>query len=382
MPGDDDVDPADQHHMTAALALAERNLGSTWPNPSVGCVIVRDGIVVGRGMTAPGGRPHGEAVALDMAGERARGATVYVALEPCAHRRNGSSCSDSLVHAGVKRVVVPMTDPDPRTAGRGITRLREAGIDVAVGVLESRAQDLHAGFTSRILAGRPLVTLKIAASLDGRIATATGESRWITGRQSRRASHGLRLQHDAILIGRRTADIDDPLLTCRLDGLEHRSPVRIVADSDLGLARESALVSSAADTPTWIVCGRDADVARKEALREAHVDVIEVDRDRSGRVSPKAMLATLGSRGLTRLLVEGGALLAGSLIRDGLVDRIAWFHAPLLLGHDASASLAGLDVTSLSDAGCWRVLFHRTWDQDGLTMLASGDNAGTCSPAS
>ncbi len=376
------MDPADHHHMTAALALARRNLGSTWPNPSVGCVIVSDGVVVGRGITAPGGRPHGEATALAMAGERARGATAYVALEPCAHRRNGSSCSDSLVHAGLKRVVVPMTDPDPRTSGRGITRLREAGIDVDVGLLVQQARDLHAGFTSRIITGRPLVTLKVAASLDGRIATSTGESRWITGPQARRAAHGLRLDHDAILIGRRTADIDDPLLTCRLEGLEHRSPVRIVADSNLGLARGSALVASAADIPTWIVCARDADVARKETLREAHVDVIEVDRDHSGSVSPRALMAALGSRGLTRLLVEGGALLAGSLARDGLVDRVAWFHAPLLLGHDASASLAGLDVTSLSDARQWRVLYHRTWGQDGLTMLASGVNAGTCSQVS
>ena len=368
--------------MTAALALARRNLGSTWPNPSVGCVIVRGGVVVGRGMTAPGGRPHGEAIALDRAGVHARGATAYVALEPCAHRRNGSSCSDSLVHAGVERVVVAMTDPDPRTSGRGIMRLREAGIDVDVGVLSQQARDLHAGFTSRITTGRPLVTLKVAASLDGRIATATGESRWITGRQARRAAHGLRLHHDAILIGRGTADIDDPLLTCRLDGLGHRSPVRIVPDSNLGLARRSALVASAADIPTWIVCGRDADVVRKEAMREAHVDVIEVDRDHSGRVSMKAMMAALGSRGLTRLLVEGGAVLAGSLVRDDLVDRVAWFHAPLLLGHDAAASLAGLDVESLTDARHWQVLFHHTWGQDGLTVLASGCNARACSPVS
>ena len=368
--------------MTAALALARRNLGSTWPNPSVGCVLVRRGVVVGRGTTAPGGRPHGEAVALDMAGERARGATAYVALEPCAHRRNGSSCSDSLVRAGVERVVVAMMDPDPRTSGRGIMRLREAGIDVDVGALAHEACDIHAGFTSRITTGRPLVTLKVAASLDGRIATATGESRWITGREARRAAHGLRLHHDAVLIGRGTADIDDPLLTCRLDGLEHRSPVRIVADSNLGLSLKSALVASAKDIATWIVCGWDADAARKAALREAHVDVIEVDRDHSGRVSPKAMMAALGSRGLTRLLVEGGAILAGSLVRDDLVDRVAWFQAPLLLGHDAAASLAGLDVESLTGARRWRVLFHRTWGEDGLTVLASGDNAGTCFPGS
>ena len=368
--------------MTAALALAGRNLGSTWPNPSVGCVIVRGGVVVGRGTTAPGGRPHGEELAIDMARGRARGATAYVALEPCAHRRNGSSCSDSLVRAGVERVVVAMTDPDPRTSGRGIMRLREAGIDVDVGVLAQQARDIHAGFTSRIIAGRPLVTLKVAASLDGRIATATGESQWITNRQARRAAHGLRLHHDAVLIGRGTADIDDPLLTCRLDGLEHRSPVRIVADSNLGLSLKSALVTSAADIPTWIVCGRDADAARKSALLEARVDVIEVDRDRSGKVSPKAMMAALGSRGLTRLLVEGGSILAGNLMRDDLVDRVAWFHAPLFLGHDAAASLTGLDVESLTDARRWRVLFHRTWGQDGLTVLASGDNAGPCSPAS
>ncbi len=368
--------------MTAALALAGRNLGSTWPNPSVGCVIVRDGIVVGRGTTAPSGRPHAEAVALDMAGARARGATAYVALEPCAHRRNGSSCSDSLVRAAVGRVVVPMTDPDPRTSGRGIMRLREAGIDVEVGLLARQARDLHAGFVSRVMTGRPLVTLKVATSLDGAIATATGESQWITGRHARRAAHGLRLHHDAILIGRRTADIDDPLLTCRLDGLEHRSPVRIVADSNLDLACRSALVASAADVPTWVVCGSDADVIRKETLRAAHVEVIEVERNDSGRVSPKAMMAALGSRGLTRLLVEGGSVLAGSLVRDGLVDRVAWFHAPLVLGHDAAASLAGLDVDSLSDARRWRVLLRRAWGEDGLTLLASGASGGPCSPAS
>ncbi len=376
------MDRTDHHHMAAALALARRNLGSTWPNPSVGCVIVHDGIVVGRGVTGSGGRPHGEAVALAMAGKGAKGATVYVALEPCAHRRNGTSCSDILIGADVGRVVVAMADPDPRTAGRGTARMRAAGIDVDVGVLADEARDIHAGFTSRLVAGRPLVTLKVATSLDGRIATATGESRWITGARARRAVHGLRLHHDAVLIGRRTAEIDNPRLTCRLEGLEHRAPVRIVADSNLGLSCTSALVASAADIPTWIVCGRHADKARKEALREAHVEIIEVDCTPSGRVCQKAMMATLGSRGLTRLLVEGGAILAGSLVHDDLVDRVAWFHAPLLLGHDAAASLAGLDIESLTDARRWRVLSSRTWGEDGLTMLASGDNAASCSPVS
>ena len=376
------MDCSDLHHMSAALALARRNLGSTWPNPSVGCVIVRGGVVVGRGVTGSGGRPHGEEVSLAMAGEHARGATVYVALEPCAHRPNATSCCDILIGADVDRVVVAMEDPDPRTAGRGIARMREAGIAVDVGVLADEARNIQAGFTSRVVTGRPLVTLKLATSLDGRIATATGESRWITGERARRAVHGLRLCHDAVLIGSRTAGIDDPRLTNRLAGLEHRSPVRIVADSHLALSPTSALVAGAGDTPTWIVCGRHADGARKEALRKAHVEIIEVDCNHSGRVCQRAMLAALGSRGLTRLLVEGGALLAGSLVRDDLVDRIAWFHAPLLLGHDAAASLVGLGVESIGNARRWRVLSSRTWGEDGLTVLASGDNAEPCSPVS
>ncbi len=375
MATDEAAADSDRHHMTAALALSRRNLGSTWPNPSVGCVLVRGGRVVGRGVTAPGGRPHGEASALAAAGGRAKGATAYVTLEPCAHR-----CADALAAAGVRRVVVPLTDPDPRTAGKGLRRLEDAGIEVDVGLMADEAGDLHAGFLSRIVHGRPLVTLKVAASLDGRTASASGDSRWITGRPARRAGHGLRASHDAVLVGRRTADIDNPRLTCRLEGLEGRSPVRIVADSDLRLPPDSLLVTSAGEVRTWIVCGEGADRARAALLGDAGVGIVEVARDGDGRVACRDMLEALAARGITRLLVEGGATLAAGLVRENAIDRIAWFQAPVVIGGDGLAALAGLGVGKVCGAPCWRVLHRRTWQRDAVTFLARRD--ARCSRAS
>ena len=362
---------ADRHHMTAALALSRRNLGCTWPNPSVGCILVRDGRVVGRGVTAPGGRPHGEIVALGVAGENAKEATAYVTLEPCAHHRAEPSCSEALIRAGIRRVVAPMTDPDPRTSGRGIGRLRDAGIDVDVGLMAADAAELHAGFTARLEKGRPLVTLKVAATLDGRIATVTRDSKWITGPGARRAAHGLRFSHDAVLVGRGTARADNPILTCRLPGLEARSPVRIVADSDLGLSVHSALVLSAPERRTWIVCARGVDQARKATLAKSGVDIIEVTRNSDGRVDAPSMLRAFAEKGLTRLLVEGGATLATRLLREDLVDRIAWFSAPVVFGDDGLGALAELGVRRVADARHWRVLARRQWYRDEMIHLAT-----------
>src|SRR5689334_20006331 len=219
--------PFDLRSMRAALALARRGLGTVWPNPAVGCVIVSDGRVVGRGWTQPGGRPHGETEALRRAGEAARRATAYVSLEPCCHWGKTPPCVDALIAAGVRRVVVALEDPDPRVAGRGIARLRDAGVEVETGVCTEEAAEINAGFFCRLRLGRPLVTLKLATSLDGRIATRSGESQWITGPPARERSHLLRATHDAILVGTETVIADDPQLTCRLPGLADRSPVRV-----------------------------------------------------------------------------------------------------------------------------------------------------------
>ena len=336
----------DEAHMRAALALARRGLGSTWPNPAVGCVLVRDGRVVGRGVTAPGGRPHAERVALDMAGELARGATAYVTLEPCNHTGRSPPCTDALIAAGVGRVVVAMVDPDPRVDGSGIGRLRAAGIPVATGLQEAEAEALQAGFLTRVRHGRPMVTLKLATTLDGRIATAAGESRWITGPDSRRAAHALRGQHDAILVGIGTVLADNPDLTCRIPGYRRSPELRIVADTRLRLDLSSYLVSTARTTPTWVLHGPGVNQAHCSMLEGVGVQLIQVEADESGLDLPAAMQA-LGQAGLTRLLVEGGARLAGSLVRAGLVDRLAWFHAPGVMGGEGLGAVLGFGAGPL-----------------------------------
>lgn len=257
--------------MRAALSLARRNLGCVWPNPAVGCVLVRDGKVVGRGWTGRGGRPHAETEALARAGPAARGATAYVSLEPCDHHGETPPCSEALIAAEVARLVVAVEDPDPRVSGRGLKRLRAAGIDVEVagGALAEQARDLNAGFFLRVREGRPLFTLKTATTLDGKIATRTGDSRWITGAGARAVTHWMRAEHDAVLIGSGTALADDPDLTCRTPGLEDRSPVRIVADGRLRLPPESRLVATARDIPTWVLTRADAPTACRERLTAA-----------------------------------------------------------------------------------------------------------------
>lgn len=334
----------DRAHMQAALGLAARNLGRVWPNPSVGCVIVKQGRVVGRAVTAPGGRPHGEPQALAQAGDAARGATVYVSLEPCNHHGKTPPCTDALIAAGVARVVVACEDPDPRVCGGGVRRLREAGIQVDVGLLAAEAEALNIGFFTRIRQGRPSVTLKLATSLDARVATATGESKWITGPESRARGHLLRAQHDAILVGIGTVLADDPDLTCRLPGLEDRSPVRVVLDSRLRVPLTSKLVATARQVPTWVVTASDADPARADALEGEGVRVLNVDTD------VHVTLSVLAGQGITRLLVEGGPSVATSFLKAERVDRMEWFRAPLVIGGDGLPAVGPLTVDALSKA--------------------------------
>ncbi|WP_374447411.1 bifunctional diaminohydroxyphosphoribosylaminopyrimidine deaminase/5-amino-6-(5-phosphoribosylamino)uracil reductase RibD [Stella sp.] len=330
--------------MRGALALAERNLGRVWPNPSAGCIVVRGGEVVGRGWTQPGGRPHAEVEALARAGEAARGATVYVSLEPCCHWGRTPPCTDALTAAGVARVVYAVDDPDPRVQGKGAARLRAAGVAVTAGVLADEAEALNEGFFRRLRDGRPMVTLKMATSLDGRIATHTGASRWITGPLARERAHLMRARHDAVMVGIGTAVADDPLLTCRLPGLEDRQPVRIVVDGRLRLPLTSRLVRGAGAAPVWLVTLPDADPVRARTYEECGVTVIRVEPREPGTIDMADALAALGSRGLTRVLVEGGGRLAATLLRDDLVDHLAWFRAPAIIGGDGVAAAVAFGI--------------------------------------
>ena len=361
----------DEAHMRAALALARRGLGSTWPNPAVGCVLVRDGRVVGRGVTAPGGRPHAEPMALAMAGPLARGATAYVTLEPCSHHGRSPPCADALVAAGVARVVVAAIDPDPRVHGAGVAKLRAAGIPVVTGLLEAEAEALQAGFLTRVRQGRPMVTLKLATTLDGRIATRTGESRWITGREARRVAHALRGQHDAVMVGIGTVLADDPDLTCRIAGYRRTPDLRIVADSWLRLDPACRLISTASSAPTWLLHSPDADPVRRKALEGVGVRLIEVKASQAGErgLNPAAMLQALGQAGLTRLLVEGGAHLAGSLLRAGLVDFLAWFHAPGVMGGEGLPAAQGFGAGPLDAMPRFERVRQRPLGADMLTDL-------------
>jgi diaminohydroxyphosphoribosylaminopyrimidine deaminase/5-amino-6-(5-phosphoribosylamino)uracil reductase len=336
----------DEAHMRAALSLAARGLGNTWPNPAVGCVIVRDGEVVGRGWTAPGGRPHAETEALGRAGAAARGATAYVTLEPCCHWGRTPPCTDALIAAGVARVVVALRDPDPRVDGRGLHLLREAGIEVAAGVLEVEAARLSAGFLKRVGAGLPLVTLKLASTLDGRIATRTGESRWITGPDARRAVHALRARHDAVLVGSGTVLADDPDLTCRLPGAAPLPTVRVVADSRLRTPPRAKLFDNPA--PAWVATRAGHPEAALDALRARGAEIIELPPLDAG-LDPAALLRALAVRGITRVFAEGGAGLAAALLRAGLVDRLAWFHAPAVMGADGRPAAEALPLDLLSE---------------------------------
>jgi diaminohydroxyphosphoribosylaminopyrimidine deaminase/5-amino-6-(5-phosphoribosylamino)uracil reductase len=360
--------PDDQAHMRAAITLARRGLGNCWPNPSVGCVLVREGRVVGRGATAAGGRPHAETQALAMAGEAARGATAYVTLEPCSHHGRTPPCADALIAAGIARVVVAATDPDPRVNGAGLSRLRAAGIVVEVGLLAAEAAEVGAGFFSRIRLGRPLVTLKLATTLDGRLATATGESQWITGEPARRAAHLLRGQSDAVLVGVGTVQADDPALTCRLPGVKHVPMVRVVADSHLRTRLTAALVATARDHPTWLIHREGAESERRQALQAAGVRLIEVGAGSMG-VDAAAGLAALGAAGINRLLVEGGAQLAASLLRDRLVDRIVWFHAPGVIGGDGWPAAQAFGVRHLAGMPRFERVAERPCGGDMLTEL-------------
>jgi len=358
--------------MRAALALARRSLGRTWPNPAVGCVIAKDGHIVARGRTQDGGRPHAEADALGKAGEAARGATVYVTLEPCSHFGKSPPCADALVRAGVARVVSAMEDPNPEVNGQGHDRLRAAGIAVEVGEGASEASEINAGFLLRVRAGRPLFHLKLASSLDGRIATASGESKWITGEGARADGHRLRAVHDAILVGAGTVRADDPDLTCRLPGLAAYSPVRIVLDSKAGLAESSKLATTARQVPVWLLCTNAAPADKRRGLHQAGVEIIEVAAAGDGRVDVSAAAQALGQRGLTRVLVEGGGEVAAAFLKASLIDRITSYRAGLVLGADGRSAVAELGFDRLHFAPRFTLVSSRKVQGDTVESWTRG----------
>ena len=352
-------------HMRHALRLATRALGNAAPNPAVGCVIVspKDGIV-GRGWTQAGGRPHAETVALSQAGARARGATAYVTLEPCAHHGQTPPCADALAAAGVARVVGAIIDPDPRVAGKGFARLESAGVEVTRGVLEAEARALNLGFFRRVTEGRPRVALKIAQSADGFVADAKGNSRWITSEGARRHGHLLRARHDAILVGVGTVLADDPELTCRLPGLEHRSPLRVVLDSRLRMPVTSKLVRNARDYPALLFT---AAKTGGDALAAEGVAIERVGGE-DGRPDLAAVLSALGKRGITRLLVEGGPVVHMAFLERGLADQLHIYRAPLLIGSGRRAiePFAG----SLDTASRLRLMERLAFGPDILESFA------------
>ena len=328
---------ADRRFMAAAIRLARRHLGLTATNPSVGTLIVRDGVIVGRGVTAPGGRPHAEPQALAEAGDLARGATAYVTLEPCAHHGRTPPCAEALVAAGVSRVVGAASDPDPRVSGRGYAILRAAGIAVTEGVLAAEAEDLLAGYLTRARLKRPEVTLKLAVSADGMIGRRGEGQMAITGPVARRQVHAMRAESDAILVGIGTALADDPELTCRLPGLEARSPARIVLDAALRLPPSSKLVAGTGRVPLLIAAPVAADPARRAALAARGAGFLSVDLH-EGRIALPELLEDLGAQGFMTLMVEGGAETARHFLDEGLVDRIALFTGPAAIGADGIPS--------------------------------------------
>ena len=361
---------ADQRFMQLALTLGRRGLGRTWPNPAVGAVVVKDGVIVGRGWTRPGGRPHAEPVALAQAGDAARGATLYVTLEPCSHFGKSPPCTDAVIAAGIKRVVSAIEDPNPEVAGQGHFRLRAAGIAVDIGAGAAEAARDHAGHFRRIRDKRPHVILKLAISTDDKIAAAGREPVAISGEAAKARMHLLRAQCDAVLVGIGTVLADDPLLTCRLPGMEAWSPVRVVLDSALRIPPTSRLVQSARATPLWVMTTSLGEAAAATMLGAAGAQVVRVAATSTPRRAPdlSAVLRTLAERGITRLLVEGGARVASSFVAAGLVDEFWLLRGDSPIGADGVAALDGLPLESITRSSGFHVRGSENLDKDTLTI--------------
>lgn len=356
----------DLYYMQLALRQGADGLGQTWPNPSVGCILVKDNKLIAIARTAQGGRPHAETQAIEAAGEQARGATAYLTLEPCSHTGQTPPCVEALISAGITRAVIATADPDPRVSGRGIAKLREAGIDVILGVGEAEARAQHAGFFRRVQHGLPFVAMKIATSLDGKMALADGQSQWLTGHAARQHAHRLRAGFDAIVTGIGTVLADNPRFTCRLPGLGNHSPVRVVLDPNGRLTPELALLRE--QTPCWVLTRQPA-----KPINEAEHHVLPG----SGAFPPYDVLRFLAKQGITRVLVEAGPKLTHAFLADQLVDELYWYRSPLILGDTARDAIALPAPATVADAHRWQVRSSKKLGDDTLTVY----NPASCLPA-
>ena len=357
---------SDERYMALAISLGRRNLGQTSPNPSVGCVLVKNDVIVGRGYTAPGGRPHAETQAIKQAGSVANGSTAYITLEPCSHEGKTPPCAQALVEAGVKRAVIATIDPDKRVNGKGISILEAAGIEVKVGVLAEQASLDHAGFFSSQSDCRPWITLKLATSIDGKIATSKGDSKWITGSSARHFVHNMRRKHDAIMVGSGTVISDDPSLNVRDLGTCIQ-PYRIVVSSNLEIPVKSNLTKTIYEQPVWIFHSNEASDERKSKWLDLGAQLFECQVDNFG-ISMKDIMQKISEKGITRLLCEGGGKLAASLMRSELVDEIVTFHGGLAIGADGFSSIGDLGIYSLGEAKRWRLNQTLSFGADVLNI--------------
>ncbi len=361
----------DTRYMLNAVELSRRGVGVTAENPPVGCVIVKDDIIVGRGFTARNGRPHAETIALAQAGTGAIGATAYVTLEPCFHHGRTPPCSEALINAGIARVICAIEDPDDRVRGKGLTQLRDHNIDVTLGVCKAQATAVLSGYLSRVASNKPAVLLKLAMSQDEMLATNDPDNRWITGPMARSRGHLMRSKCDAIIVGVGTVIADDPELTCRLKGLEDRSPIRIIVDTKLRTPIASQLVESAGQVPLMIACSQDVEIDRSLEFYEKGVEIIPC-ADKAGQVDLTDLLAKLANHGINRVLVEGGAGIAATLIADQLIDELAIFKAPHEIGNIGTPAFDGTTLSKVVeklslveeckiDLGCDQLtLYHRS----------------------
>jgi diaminohydroxyphosphoribosylaminopyrimidine deaminase/5-amino-6-(5-phosphoribosylamino)uracil reductase len=343
---------SDARFMALAFALGRRGLGATWPNPAVGAVIVKDGIILGRGWTQSGGRPHAEVEALRRAKKTAQnttlhGATMYVTLEPCSHQGKSPPCADAIIKAGITRVVSALEDPNPEVAGAGHRRLSQRGIKVDIGLGADEARRAHVGHITRIQKARPHVMLKLALSADDKLGLAGRKPVALTGEEARTRVFQMRSQHDAILVGIGTVLSDNPQLSCRLPGMFERSPVRVVLDAQLRLPLATSVVATVRETPTWVFTSRKPSAIAEEILQQKGCKVFRVD-DQNGRLDLDEVLKVLGGRGITRLMVEGGPTVAAGFVAADLVDEAVLLHAEKTIGADGIDALEGMALTALT----------------------------------
>jgi diaminohydroxyphosphoribosylaminopyrimidine deaminase/5-amino-6-(5-phosphoribosylamino)uracil reductase len=357
---------ADKNWMHRALELAAQARGRTSPNPMVGAVLVRDNQLVGEGFHAYAGSDHAEVVALREAGPAATGATLYVSLEPCCHFGRTPPCVEQILEAGVRRVVTACEDPNPAVSGKGISALRAAGVVVDIGVLAEEAARLNEAFFTHVRTGRPFVTMKVAASLDGKIATQTGDSRWITGESARRRVHQLRNEVDACLVGIGTVLRDDPLLTTRLGITDQRDPIRVIVDNLARLPLRAKVVNRASTAPTILAVSQMAPQTKLDALRQEGVQIVVVENS-PRRVSLERLMEVLGKRGILSVMIEGGAEINASALREGIVDKVLVFLAPILIGGKSTpTAVGGAGIETLSQALRLRDVRIERFDDDIL----------------